>query len=399
MRKFFQWYYFFGLLAILGVLLAVQQLALRIDFLNPFEQALSDFNATDVAFGMRPPQTADTSIVLVNIGNLPRIDIAQQIAVLNHFGPRVIGVDVEFRHEIDSLTDSTLEAAFAQANNLVLFSKLEQGRKLADSTEVWDSLRRNLPRFAKHGASGFTNALTEGDSPFETWRETSAQEKMANGWVERSFATQVAWLYDSARTKKILARRRDSEIINFRGNSDKFVKLDADDVLDTLFTPETIRDKIVIICYLGGIYTDVTWDADRFYTPLNPKQIGRTAPDMFGGVIHANIVSMILHENFIDEVPEWICIIIALLLGYCNVVLFARIEESKRYGLWYDLITKLIQLAETVLVTYLVIFLFAGYNLKVDLTYSIFVIVLSGDVFEIYATLWQNLKAKLNKSK
>ncbi len=374
------------------VLVAVQQLALRIDFLNPFEQALSDYNATDVAFRIRPPQPVDTSIVLVNIGNLPRIDLARQILILNHFGPRVLGVDVEFRYEIDPPTDSLLEAAFAEARNLVLFSKLERGRKLADSTEVWDSLRRVLPRFAQHGASGFTNALTEGETPFETWRETSAQERMGNGWVERSFATQIAWQFDSTLTKKFFARQQNSENINFRGNSDKFVKLDVDDVLDTLFTPETIRDKIVIMCYLGANYNALTWDDDKFYTPLNPKQIGRTAPDMFGGVIHANIVSMILHQDYINEVPEWISLIIAVILGYLNIALFAKIDESERYGLWYDLITKFIQLAETVLLTYLVIVLFANYNLKVDLTYSIFVIVLSGDVFEIYATLVRNLK-------
>jgi CHASE2 domain-containing sensor protein len=395
MRKFFRWYYFFGLLTILAVLLGVRQLALRLDFLNPFEQALDDYDVTDVAFQLRPPQPVDTSIVLVNIGDVARVDIAQQIAILNHFGPRVVAVDINLRDSIDHLTDSLMEASLASAGRLVLYSKLEAGRKQADSTEVWDTLRRVLPRFARHGASGFTNSLTESDSPFETWRFTSAQEKMSSGWVERSFATQVAWMYDSATTKKFLARQRDYESINFRGNADRFARLDVQDVLDTAFTPELVRDKIVLLCYMGSNYLAGTWDDDRFYTPLNPKLIGRTAPDMYGGVIHANIVSMILHQQYIDEVPEWICIIFAIIIGYANVVFFSRIEESPRFGLWYDLITKLAQLVQTIALTYLVVYLFADHNLKVDLTYTIFVIVLSGDVFEIYATLLRNLKMRV----
>jgi hypothetical protein len=28
-------------------------------------------------------------------------------------------------------------------------------------------------------------------------------------------------------------------------------------------------------------------------------------PDMFGVVLHANIVSMILHENYVSQMQEW----------------------------------------------------------------------------------------------
>ena len=57
-------------------------------------QALADFEMTDIAFNkLREPLPPDTTIVLVNMGNLDRSGIAQQIRIVDKYGPKVIGMD------------------------------------------------------------------------------------------------------------------------------------------------------------------------------------------------------------------------------------------------------------------------------------------------------------------
>ncbi len=395
MRKIFNRFNIGGTVFIFLVIWLLQQIAVSLDFLNVFEEVLNDYSVTDLAFSdLRNPPEADTTIVVVNIGNLSREGIAEELSIINRYQPRVVGIDVEFTKAKEEPVDSLLEAVFAQTKNLVLWSKVEGGRRQEDGTVVWDTLRKVLPRFARHAHTGYTNALTEGDSQFESWRETTAAEKIADGTTEYSFATQIAMLYDSAKAQKFINRRNEYEIINYRGNvPDKFHALDVSDVFEENFTPDLLKDKIVIMCYMGGEYINTTWDIDKYYTPLNSKQIGRSPPDMYGGVAHANIVSMILHENYIDEAPEWLAYVLAVALCLLNVAAFAAINKHSLWGLWYDIVSKLIQLLEVVLLVYILLLMFINYSLKLDFTATIAVVLLSGDIFEIYNALIGNIFA------
>lgn len=405
MSKIFNWFNVGGVFFIFVVIGALQQVAVSLDFLNVFEEALSSYNVTDLAFAqLREPPPSDTTIVLVNVGALDRAGIAKELSIINKYHPRVVGIDVEFSKPKAESIDSLLESVFAQTPNLVLWSKVEGGKRLPDGTIVWDTLKKVLPRFARHGYTGFTNALTEGDSQFESWRETTAVEKIANGNIEYSFATRIALLYDSTKALKFIQRskQREYEIINYRGNTDKFTTLDVADIFEENFTPETLKDKIVIMCYMGGEYTHTTWDIDKYYTPLNSKQIGRNPPDMYGGVIHANIVSMILHESYIDEAPAWLSYFIAVVLCLINVASFAALEAHHFWGIWYSIISKVIQLLEVVLLVYLLLVFFIDLSIKLDFTVTIAVVLLSGDIFEIYDALVKNavsyikIRAKAN---
>jgi CHASE2 domain-containing sensor protein len=394
MRKIFNWFNIGGTVFIFLVIWGLQQIAVSLDFLNVFEEVLKDYSVTDLAFSdLRNPPPTDTTIVVVNIGNLNREGIAEQLSIINRYQPRVVGIDVEFTKTKEEPVDSLLEATFAQTKNLVLWSKVESGQRQKDGTVVWDTLRKVIPRFARHAHTGYTNALTEGDSQFESWRETTASEKIANGTTEYSFATQIAMLYDSAKAQKFINRRNEYEIINYRGNTDKFQILDVNDIFEENFTPDLLKDKIVIMCYMGGEYTNTTWDIDKYYTPLNSKQIGRNPPDMYGGVVHANIVSMILHEKYIDEAPEWLAYVLAVVLCLLNVAAFAAINNHPFWALWYDIISKSIQLIEVVLLVYVLLLVFINYSFKLDFTATIAVVLLSGDIFEIYNALIGNIFA------
>src|SRR5690606_41931860 len=56
----------------------------RLDFLDPIGDALDDMELTDIVFSrIREHPGADTNIVVVNVGNLSRDGIAEQINILN----------------------------------------------------------------------------------------------------------------------------------------------------------------------------------------------------------------------------------------------------------------------------------------------------------------------------
>src|SRR5690606_1880692 len=159
---------------------------------------------------------------------------------------------------------------------------------------------------------------------------------------------------------RFLARNNYSETINYRGNildlhnassfSGRYFALDWYQALDPEYVlPELITDKIVIMGYMGDDFEDTSWD-DKFFTPLNRQYAGKTNPDMYGPVVHANIVSMILNEDYIDELPDWLEWVIAIILCFINVALFWIIYE--RSPDWFDGVSVLLQLVQIILLSF-----------------------------------------------
>ena len=137
-------------------------------------QALKDFELTDYAFSnLRDDPDVDERIVLVNISNIPRRDVARQIQIISQFKPRVIGFDGFFNCEgalrdsvncpmlLDTLGNLMLSYAIREAGNVVLGSKLLQTDSLAKfDTDVYDSLEISDPMFNEFSKRGFVSLPT-----------------------------------------------------------------------------------------------------------------------------------------------------------------------------------------------------------------------------------------------
>jgi CHASE2 domain-containing sensor protein len=402
LKGIFNWINFFGTVSIFFMLWFLSNVAVNLDFLNVFGDVLGDYTVTDVVFSkssnLRLDPAPDTNIVIVNIGKLDRADIAQQIFILNKYQPAVIGIDSFFGKLREPEQDSLLAMAFAQTQNLVLITKVMEPKEdeKNNSKIIWDSLRTSHPKFHVHAdRHGFANTISTGDSQFETWRDVSFKETRTNGKNEYSFAVEVMEFFNPSVAKGMKERNNDYEIINYKGNLDKYTILDIEDVLEEKFEGNAIKGKIVLMGYLGDAYTSSVWDEDKYYTPMNEKQVGRTTPDMYGVIGHANILSMAIENNYINELPAWTDWLFAFLLCYINVSLFAAINYSETWDIWYGILTKVIQLIETVFLIYIVILCFADYNLKLDITITIAVVLLSGDMLEIYFSLFIALFHKL----
>jgi len=397
---------------------------------DPVSQALAEFDLTDYAFSnLRPLPSPDERIVLVNIGHLSRREIAEQINIIRQFKPKVIGIDGFFDCEgglrdtincpamKDPMGNLMLEDAIREAGNVVLVTKLLQKSATAkDSTmiDVYDSAEISDP--APYARNAFANFPTNAD-----WQEdvklcrSFLPRLKVNGKYENSFAVELVRLYDSTKTQKLFSRGNDEEIVNYRGNIDMVdVKLkvlqkknlgtsnfrvlcyalDIDQLYNGNFTPEMIKDKIVIMGFLGDYFGDTSWE-DKYFTPLNKKVAGRANPDMFGVVVHANIVAQILNEDYVGTISDWLQIAIATLIGILTVALFIVVDE--KLPIWYDALSVIIQVVQLILISGLVVFCFASYTVKLDLSLSLVVIALVGPCYDILKPVQTIIETKLTK--
>jgi CHASE2 domain-containing sensor protein len=178
-----------------------------------------------------------------------------------------------------------------------------------------------------------------------------------------------------------------------------FFALETDQVFKQEFLPDMIKDNIVIFGYLGSYIGDPSW-SDKFFTPLNNKVAGRANPDMFGLIVHANIVAMILNEDYVNELAEWQNYLIAFLFCFVNIAVFFWINHKA--PLWFDSVSLMLQVLQIALLMGFTIYLFAGSSFKLDLTLTLAAIAAAGPCFEFYhnvlspalARLWLKLFTK-----
>jgi CHASE2 domain-containing sensor protein len=396
------------------------------DFLNPIEDIFNDFEWTDIAFSkFHEQQPADTNITLVNIGILPRAEIAKMIFILNQYEPKVIGIDAFFRRlkpdypGADSAilayhdstgqwnptlahgSDSLLMAAFANTQNLVLVSELE----------IWDSvqgqyrdLKTSHPAFTQFSKTGFANMkLTQGakeNEDFRVAREFKSVEKVHDS-INYCFPLKLAEIYNKSSKKRLLDRGSEYEIINYRGNiygeNRVYTAIDYNDLLEGNFDPSIIKGKIILLGFMGQDRVDLTskvWGEDKFFTPLNSKYIGKAYPDMYGVVVHANVISSILYGNFINFNPEWLDFCIGIFFAFINVVLFYYIKRN--HDALFDVSTKVIQLAEFLMITFLIdVYIFSKFNYKINISVGIVAMILSAELLEVYLGAAKPLVFKL----
>ncbi|MEQ1587812.1 MAG: CHASE2 domain-containing protein [Cyclobacteriaceae bacterium] len=397
-------------------------------------QAFKEFEITDIVFSqLRPDPLVDQRIVVVNLGVLDRRDVAQQIHIINQFKPKVIGIDSYFNCEgrlrdsvncpqlLDTLGNLLLSDAIKEAGNVVLVSKLLQKTKTSlddNLIDVYDSIEYSDLNFSMYAKHGYANLLTD---PPAVYQDDVKQcrafvpKYTVNNEENYAFAVQMCMMFDSAKTKRFLARNKNEEIINYRGNVEiqdirlksvrqketsttryplMFYAVDADQLLNGEVLPELFKNSIVIVGFLGAYFGDPSWN-DKYFTPLNRKVAGRANPDMFGVVVHANIVAMILNEDYVNELAPWQKYAIAFIVCFLTVMLFITIDY--RLPLWFDALSVLIQVILLLTVSSLIVFCFASFDFKLDLTATLAASALVGPCYDIYKGFQNQIRKWLTK--
>ncbi len=384
--------FIFGFLGLLNFIPA------QFEILDPIGKALQDFELTDLVFSeLRTEQLPDTNVVLVNIGHLNRAQIGRQISNLAKHNPAVIGVDAFFRKRKSFDEDVQLIMAVNQANPIVMVSELV----LPNEHGCFDSIATSHVQFNQFAENGFANMLTAAEG-FKTTREFVPKNCVADT-QELSFAAKLVSFYKPEKLNLLLDRQSETEVINWRGNHSKFFTLDALEVLNESTDLSFVKGKIVMLGYMGNRIGENSLE-DTFYTPMNRQSGSKTFPDMYGVVVHANIVSMILNNAYINTLPNWLTVIIAILIVLANVTLFFWV--GTHHKLYYDLITKTIQLVEVGIIFFLNLMILLYFELKIDLTIAMIALVFSGDLTELYVgslkgmleNAWSKIASKFRKT-
>ena len=327
----------FGAIFVLGLLFAVNKIfgSYNTDIIDPIGQALDNFQLTDMVYtAMRKDPPKDTNITLVNIGNLSRGDIGRLIMNLNQYNPQVIGIDTRFLKDKTPYFlengledgDSVLAYSFSKTKNLVLVTDMKR-----DSNGVVNLITTSHPKFMQYANPAFANMITS-EKEFRVAREILPKEK-AFGNQEVFFPVKIASFFDSTKARKFIARNKELETIYYRGNinnfdgdtdpfgnGDAFNKIDVQEGMEGTFDPRLVNNKILVMGYMGDVIkNNKYWDEDKFYTPLNKKYAGKSYPDMYGVIVHANVVSMIINETYVNELDSNISLYINILLCILSV--------------------------------------------------------------------------------
>lgn len=372
--------------------------------IDPIGEALDDVEFTDIVYSkLRADPFAEEDIIIVNMGTLPRGGVAEQIRIINQYNPRVIGIDSFFPYPKDPTQDSLLASALNEVETLVMASKVLNFVIEDDDNWYGDSLKLSAPMFRDNAIFAHANLVTdEGveQEDVKTNRSFLPVIPYKKDSSQLAFAVKIASIFAPEKAQKFLDRKKEKEYINYKGNTlasqsewaTTFYALDVEDVFNENFVPEMIEGKIVLFGFLGNFFGDRYNVEDKYFTPLNQKYAGRGEPDMYGVVIHANIISMILEERYVETISQNFKYLIAIILCYLNVVAFMWVYY--RLPAWYDGITKLAQLLELLIIVVIIIYAYHLYNWILELTLAMAAVALVGDSLEVYNGVVKNLFTK-----
>jgi CHASE2 domain-containing sensor protein len=124
-----------------------------------------------------------------------------------------------------------------------------------------------------------------------------------------------------------------------------------------------VNGKIIL---LGHINKDSTTVIDKHFTPLNKEYIGRSLPDMDGIMIHANTLSMHLDKAYIVTmypIAQWSLTFVLLFL---NVTILIHFTKSK--FVFKDIVLRLIQIIQTIIMFIFAIVIFHYFRVRIDLS-------------------------------
>jgi CHASE2 domain-containing sensor protein len=354
---------------------------LNFSLFDPFKLAFKDFSLTDVYYTsmINKNQIYNGPLVIVNIENKTRAELAFLLEKLQEGRPKVIGVDIIFPDRKDS-SDALLKAVFSSYSNFVLPYSAQFD---ASDSEV----HTNNYFDVQHSA--FVNLIGE-HKEFSTIR---SYYPVYNN--QPAFTTAIIQKYNASLAEPLLKKDNHKKEIRYFGNLENFHFYTFDEIIDPEFLSERVTNKIVLVGSLGSIINsaDNYPGEDHFYTPLNQRSSGRSYPDMYGLIVHANILRMVLDKDFIRNVPWWLNWTIAFLFTWALIPLFSRWYIHR--AMWSHLWTMFAQLFLSILFVYLIILLFANGNLKIEAASILVAVLLLGDIILFYDAFVKFFKLKL----
>ncbi|MCS6789817.1 MAG: CHASE2 domain-containing protein [Bacteroidia bacterium] len=256
----------------------------------------------------RSTQSIDTQIVIIDLGQLRREELARLLLRLKEVSPKIIGIDAIFPYPHTPHQDSLWRAALCQTSAtipVVLASTLDLKHPLLEAPRQSVS----LPAFTDCTEEAYANmVLYEDYAPKTVWE--FFPYTVSQGDTHYSLALRLALALQSSLRSR-LSEWSGIQPLLYRGNLNAFYFASGYEILYDSLPINWMRDKIILIGLADPLRQTLE---DIFFTPLNPKLFPRDFPDMYGVVIHANILSMLLHnEPFLRVGEGWIFLMMVVI--------------------------------------------------------------------------------------
>lgn len=358
----------------------ISLLFFNISFFNPLSKALEDFSFLDVYYSekLNDKQKIEPNIVLLNIEHASRLEIKNALQSILSEDPKVVGFDVilrAFEHkEVDSALASMLN-----------HKKVVTGYVLGDN-----GLVSNHSFFEQKGTSGFVNfnfgyqeaVVREFTGFYEDGKRT---HKAFSVEVAKKFLSKKSW-----KKRKLTEKLASSRVINYIGNYERFANFSLSEFM-SLTNKSFVKDKIVLLGYLGTPTGNKHDIEDKHFTPLNPITAGKSIPDMNGLTLHANIVSMIIADNFMYKVPNFWLLMITFVFSFMASIYFIWLD--KRLKISYRTVRKAVLFVFAVLMIWTTLLLFK-YGVVLKSAPIIAVTVFSAGFIKYYKHLVRYINTK-----
>lgn len=395
---------FHGLLfTVLSVLLlyAIHHLHINHIFIDPFSEAIKNYDVTDIAmsnFRDHDEGLFDNRVVIVNSQVTDREEIATSLEYILNDGAKAVGMDLLFDSLNYTKSDSLLSKSFSDERVVLGFSYHDplskNGHSHDSGPEHLEYKDRSHQFFRQNANEAFVNFATNDKFTVRIFKPKAT----IHDQDYYSLGVELAAKKHPKVKDVIKNRHNKKEWINFRriqpGEINMSFPINPDSLIhyqmisaETLvenpekFSEGFFKDKIVLFGFSGENEKAQSMK-DRYFTPMNYQYFGRSIPDMHGVVIHANIVSMMLDEDFINEVSESRIYILTFLIYFINFFIFKILKRRK---LWFTVLTvRLIQIIEFILLFAICIALLANQNLKIAFVLPITAVILSFELFEFY---------------
>lgn len=380
LKRFFREYlllncFIFGCVSLLSLVI------LNASFFDPFTQAFHDFTLTDLYYSKTKDKNKiyKEHLVLVNLENRNRKEIALLLQQLQTGNPKTIAIDAVFAGRKNE-DDDVLQQTFQQSDNYVLsyLADFENPEKTIHSVS-----------FFSQSTVGYANVV--GDDPeFSTIRYYYPFTKN-----EEAFTSAVLKKYNPAVYSKLKRRSDQKTEIHYFGDLPNFQYYDFDEVMDPTFVTNQLDGKLIIVGFLGipAKRNTVQLDEDKLFTPLNPRLSGRSYPDMYGTVIHANILRMALDDDFIKVVPKWLTYLLSFLIIWLILPLLCGLFFKG--DLWFNSAGTLLQLVGAVVIVFITLIAYSSFHLKFDPGLVLACLVLLPTFINLYEVLLNVLRYKL----
>ena len=373
----------FATLWVFIFIIGLGSIPLNLGIINPLKLSLKDFDSNDLSYAKLDKAKyteLDSNIVIVNIGNADREVLSMMIDKAATMKPKVMAMDAYFDQALEPYQDSLLSEVYKRHKNLIAACVMQLSGKEGDTVSIRGDYINTASQYA------YVNIFTDSLSTiryYEPFFEDYSKKKY------KSFTSAIVEAYDPEAYKKLEKKGAKKLTINYTRRAHQYQIVNYEDLLTDKVLDSTLMGKIVLFGYLNDNPNDIT---DKKFTPMNQRYYGKSVPDMNGIVVHANIISMALENNYIKKLPSWASLLMAVLIGWLHMSFFIRYYLESH--IWFHLVAKIAQVLSVIFFIWLGIYLFDQHRLKVDMKLSVIVIALAVDVIYFYEAwaVWMHKK-------